>query len=176
MRLRLAILALSAFACARAKTTDELRAELRRGDSVSAREYLQPCETPTIDDFGWRTDSIAGVTIRLPSAIRSRPSPAYAEREYRLGQGSLFLWLAPDAGQLYRQYVESAPRWRETLCEVGGRPADVGMPLQKNRFWTVIRWSDAAGGETLVAVVRARTLDELRTLRAVLFTLRFPDG
>lgn len=75
-----------------------------------------------------------------------------------------------------RRNVEAAPRWRVTTCEIAGRPADVGTPLQKNGFATVIRWNDAMRNEALAAVVRRRTLDELRTLRAVLFTLRFPDA
>jgi hypothetical protein len=52
--------------------------------------------------------------------------------------------------------------------------ADVAAPALRSEFATAIWWRDAALGVPLVAVVRARTLDDYRVLRAILFTLKLP--
>lgn len=169
-------LALSA--CSRFRTTDEIRDEMRARDTaIGATWYIEPCEVPSFDDFGWRLDSIGPIQLRLPPAVRLVAGQSYDRREYRYGAGVLQLWLAPDAGELYRGRVFGSAVWRQTSCSIADRPADVGTPLQKNQFGAVVRWSEAAPDETLVALISALRLEELRLLRAVLFTLRFdPDG
>lgn len=171
-----ALCLLLAAACARYKTTDELRDAIRAADSSASDRWLyEPCEVPALDTFGWRLDSVAGIRFRVPSAVQSIPTPAFGERTFRQGRGILEMRLAPDAGLFYRSYVYQSSRWREEACSIADRAADVAVPLQKTTFATAIRWPEVPGiGGTLVAVVRARTLDEYRTLRAILFTISWP--
>ncbi|MGQ0764595.1 MAG: hypothetical protein ACT4OZ_02900 [Gemmatimonadota bacterium] len=170
--------AISLASCTRFKTTDELRDEMRgRETTVGMAWHIEPCEVPAFDDFGWRLDSIGPIHLRLPSSVRLVAGPTYGRRQYRYGSGVLEFWLAPDAGELYRGRVFGTGLWRQTACSIADRPADVGTPLQKNQFGTVVRWSEAVPDETLVALISALKLEELRMLRAVLFTLRFrPEG
>jgi hypothetical protein len=117
----------------------------------------------------------------VPSQVRSIPTPAYGRKEFAYKTGGMTLDLASDAGEIYRSQLfrgvlVQAPRWAEVVCEIAGRPADVAVPIQKGLFSTAIRWSEAVGNETLVGVVTARTIEDYRVLRALMFTIRFPDG
>jgi hypothetical protein len=176
--IRLAVLScvLVIVACSRFKTSDELRAEQRREAPPDATWHTLPCEVPQFDDFGWRLDSVGPLKLRVPGRVRSVAASQYGTREYSYRSGHLFLWLAPDAGEAYRGALLGTPRWREEMCSIGERPASVAMPMEKNVFATAVRWSEAARDETLVALIRARDLEDFRLLRAMLFTLRWDDG
>jgi hypothetical protein len=121
-------------ACARFKTTDQIRNELLAADSTSGtRWYVEPCEVPAMDTFGWRADSLGPVRFKIPPLVRVVPNPRFGERSFRYGTGTLNIRLAPDAGIIYQGYVYQSPRWREESCSISDRPAD-GPPLQKNIF------------------------------------------
>lgn len=165
-----------ASACSRFKTTDQLRDDLRgtNGDSSFMRF---PCQSLTVDEFGWTLDSLDGVAYRLHPSLQRFGQRRINEVTYRSRNARNWLRLRLPVGfvEMY-PFAQRLSRYRREDCSIRERTASVVIGMVGFDYQTTVIWQDIGDGRQLVATATARTMEELQVLRGTLFTMRFPGG
>lgn len=159
--------------CRRFKTTDELRAELRApSDSTFMRH---PCQSLTVDEFGWTLDSLDGVAFRLHPSMQRYGRKTFRDVTYRSRNARNWIRLELPVGytDIY-PYAQRLSRYRREDCAIRERTATVVVGLRGFDYQTTVIWSDIGDGRQLIATATGRTMEELQLLRGTLFTMRFP--
>ncbi len=162
--------------CSRFKTTDQLRDELR--GTTGASSFMRfPCQTLTVDEFGWRLDSLDGVLFRVHSSVRQYGGRSLRNVSYRSASGSDWLSLSvPQQVEQFAPYMADLSQPHREDCSIRERTARVVTGFRGFRYETTVMWDDIGDGRQMIATVSGRDLDELQVLRATLFTMRFPGA
>lgn len=161
--------------CNRFRTSEEIRLAMHAGERDTTW-MRNPCQLLVVDEFGWRADSVMGISYRVHSSLIKRPTSRLFERRYETKNRRSRLtlqvpWTAtPTAMDLGRGLQQL--RYEE--CSIADRVASVVTGRSGFEFHTRVVWNDIGDGRPLIAVATARTIAEVQLLRGVLFTLRFP--
>ena len=144
------------------------------GDTTFMRH---PCQSLTVDEFGWTLDSLDGVAFRLHPSMQRYGLRTYSEVTYRSRNARSWLRLRMPVGfaDIY-PYAQRLQGNRRKDCSIQERTATVVVGQTNFNFETTVRWQDIGDGRRLIATATARTMEELQLLRATLFTMRFPSG
>ncbi|MBC7897439.1 MAG: hypothetical protein H7066_18620 [Cytophagaceae bacterium] len=100
-------------ACSRFQTTDQLRDELR-GTPGEGSFMRFPCQALTVDEFGWRLDSLDGVLFRVHPSVKQYGARSLRTVSYRSATGSD--WLSISVPQQVEQFSPSSQTCRSLIA------------------------------------------------------------
>jgi hypothetical protein len=136
-----------------------------------------PCQELSVDDFGWRLDSLGTARFRVLPELKSIEGRTFLQRHYAAQDRQLYLEMELAAGGTdMRQYAEGLTAALRAECSINERFATVIVGLRDFAYETTVLWHDIGDGSQLRVTARARTLADLQRLRATLFTMTFPSG
>jgi hypothetical protein len=163
--------------CSRFKTSDELRAGMRAVDADSSWMRF-PCQSLTVDAFGWTLDALDGIEYRVhPSLrrldqLRTVDSRSYASRNRRLN-----LRVDRPIGLVnIISYSAQLAQMRREQCSIADRAATVVVGRRGLDYETSVLWDDIGDGRQLRVTARGRSLAEAQQLRATFFTIKVPGA
>jgi hypothetical protein len=161
-------------ACHRSRTSEEIRLAMRAGERDTTW-MRNPCQLLVVDDFGWRKDSLDGITFSVHTSLRQRPTRHWYERRYESrNRHSILTLRIPTTTPTGFELGAGLQQLRFQECSIADRIAAVVTGRAGFEFHTRVVWSDIGNGRPLVAVATGRTIEEVQIMRGVLFTMRFP--
>lgn len=136
-----------------------------------------PCQALTVDEFGWRLDSLDGVLFRVHSSMTQYGPRSRRAISYQSTNSRNWLSLAvPQQVEPFSRYVADLSQPLRQECSIRDRTASVVTGLRGFSYETTVMWDDIGDGRQMIATVSGRDIDELQVLRATLFTMRFPGA
>lgn len=136
-----------------------------------------PCQDLTVDDFGWRLDSLGATRFRVVPEMKSVEGRTFLLRHYSARDRQLYMEMEVTAGGSdMRQWADGLTAALRAECSVNERLATVLVGRRNFDYETTVLWHDIGDGSQLRVTVRARTLADLQRLRATLYTMQFPSG
>lgn len=153
--------------------SDEVAGAIESDDSV----MKHPCQTLTVDDFGWRLDSLGSVRFRVYPPLKSVEARTFLQRHYAANDRQLYMEMDMAAvSSDMRPFAAGLTAALRAECSVNDRFASVIVGRRDFDYETTVLFHDVGDGSQLRVTARARTLGDLQRLRATLFTMAFPKG
>ncbi|MFN8574791.1 MAG: hypothetical protein U0132_22240 [Gemmatimonadaceae bacterium] len=136
-----------------------------------------PCQDLTVDEFGWRLDSLGPTRFRVVPEMKSVEARTFLQRHYSARDRQLYMEMELTAsGSDMRQWAAGLTAALRVECDVNERLATVLVGRRDFDYETTVLWHDIGDGSQLRVTARARTLADLQRLRGTLFTMQFPTG
>lgn len=147
---------------------------VERSSTDDTSWFQQPCQTDSVDDFGWTRYDLHGIRIRVPRDARAVPVPGGDELQFKTARATLTLRLHRDAHGRFREYRRPELVYKYCQFEIAGLLAEAVSFRSYVQYGFAASWPDADRGEYLTAVVIGRSFEDVTFLRRALFTIRFP--
>jgi len=137
-----------------------------------------PCASDSVDDFGWTLYSLRSTQLRVPREYRRHSVWNPDQLLFRRGNATMSVGFHPMNEWTFRDYLRARPGLRSCDGEIAGYLAVVSSFYENGSYVLAIfwpnRWEIEGVGKWLLAVIRARNVEDASRLRQAVLTIKLP--